>query len=95
VNAFTSRRVRPRIARRTVGSQATGGRQRLPPLCVALTLVLGACGSASEPEPVAPATATVDEHCAKLAQEVTDAYSRGDREAEKAAADAFDRDCDR
>ena len=34
---------------------------------------------------------TVDDRCAQLSQEVLDAYNRGDREAEQAAADEFDR----
>ena len=55
-------------------------------------LALASCGGGGERESTPP-TNTVNERCAQLAQEVTDAYNRGDTEAERAAADAFDRDC--
>ena len=60
---------------------------------LALALLSGCAGSSQE-EPRAPAPVparTADDRCAQLSQEVADAYNRGDREAEQAAADEFDR----
>jgi hypothetical protein len=53
-------------------------------------VVLVGCG-ASGNEPEAPTPATIDPRCAQLSQEVTDAYQRGDTEAQRAAEDEFDR----
>jgi hypothetical protein len=64
--------------------------------------LLSGCAGSSQDEPTAPAdtvvlppapapAGTVDDRCAQLSQEVLDAYNRGDREAEQAAADEFDR----
>ena len=81
--------------------------------CVLALALLAGCGGTAEDEPAAPAdtidapapippapAGTVDERCAELSQEVLDAYNRGDREAEEAAAAEFDRlaeagECDR
>jgi hypothetical protein len=81
--------------------------------CVLALAFLAGCGGTAEDEPAAPAdtidaptsvppapAGTVDERCAQLSQEVLDAYNRGDREAEEAAAAEFDRlaeagECDR
>ena len=61
----------------------------------AVALILAACtGTDHEPAEIPPAPApagTVSEQCAQLSQEVVDAYNRGDREAEEAAAAEFDR----
>jgi len=57
---------------------------------VALCLLAVGCSGGLDPEQV-PATTTVNPRCADLAQEVTDAYNRGDTEAQRAAEDEFDR----
>jgi hypothetical protein len=44
-----------------------------------------------EPPATPPAGGQINDRCAQLSQEVTDAYNRGDTEAEKAGADEFDR----
>ncbi len=53
-----------------------------------VALLLAGCVTQDE---VAPPDATINPRCAQLSQEVVDAYNRGDHEAEKAAADEFDR----
>jgi len=69
-------------------------RRAVAACALALTFLAG-CGGTTEEEPSAPPApapaGTVDDRCAQLSQEVVDAYNRGDREAEEAAAAEFDR----
>jgi len=57
-------------------------------LCGAL--LVGCSTSGNEPEAPTPTPATINPRCAQLSQEVTDAYQRGDTEAQRAAEDEFD-----
>ena len=63
-------------------------------VAIVLVLVVVGCGGTppqEEPPATPPAGGQINDRCAQLSQEVTDAYNRGDTEAEKAAADEFDR----
>jgi hypothetical protein len=64
----------------------------LPALVLALGLILVGCsGIPTEEPPAAPSTSPGAGRCAQLAQEVTDAFNRGDRAAEEAASAEYDR----
>jgi hypothetical protein len=62
------------------------------PRDVAAAALLGlvAVGCGGGPDPTQEPT-TANPRCAELAQEVTDAYNRGDTQAQRAAEDEFDR----
>jgi hypothetical protein len=73
----------------------------LPVVVFALGLVVAGCsGSPAEEPPAPPSTGPGTVRCARLAQEVSDAFNRGDRAAEEAASAEYDRlaeagECDR
>jgi hypothetical protein len=75
------------------GPLRQAGQSRALVLTLAIGLaVVGCGGTPSGEQPVVPPTTSAGGgRCAQLAQEVVDAFNRGDRAAEEAASAEYDR----